>query len=1028
MSKKLIDRYYNDVARAVRYGKSRNEQSIKNYFWTLLNEYAHKHNYEVIPEVGLVGTKGGKVYPDGSVKNAFGLDIGFWESKDQHDSLDAEIKAKFDKGYPNYNILFEDSETAVLYRHGSELMRVPVKEHKKLDRIITEFISFKSENVYRFEEALEKFKADIPVIVENLRGRINRARKENKAFSSASLNFLELCRAEINPDITNTDIREMIIQHILTSDIFNRIFDDSDFHRHNNIAKEIESLIKILFTYAERKNLMRNIDHYYDVINAAAAGIPDHKEKQKFLKVLYENFYKVYNPKGADRLGVVYTPNEIVDFMIKGADYILYKHFNKTLSDKNIEILDPATGTGTFIAALINYIPEQYLFYKYQKEIYANEVSILPYYIANLNIEYSFKQKTGVYKEFENLCFVDTLDNTAPLSYISKTKNIFGLTSENTKRIKRQNSKKISVIIGNPPYNANQQNENENNKNRKYEEIDKHIKDTYVKESNAQKTKAYDMYAKFYRWASDRLDKNGIIAFITNRSFINSKTFDGFRKCIKKEFDYAYIIDLGGDIRELSGKDGIWLNERHTIFGVSAAVGIAIMFLVKKQLIEKTACQINYIHSTDIRATRIEKFAYLASNDFQNIPFERITPDKNNNWIELAEDNDWEELEPLANKDAKFLRPGSRAIFQLFSLGVVTARDEWVYDFNKQNLQKKVEFFIEKYNRHLEKFTGKSIEEINQKIDYSIKWTRAVKKDLQKGKKYKYDKSLILNTLYRPFVKKSLYFGNELNEMQYQLPKIFPYKNKVIAFRCVSAESFVILAANRIFDLAFLKMGNGGTFGLPFYSYDKRGVRTENITDWGLKRFKSYYKNKNITKEDIFHYVYAVLHNPQYIKKYRLNLKREFPKIPLYNNFKVLADLGKTLMELHINYEDAPLFNLKRIESETADFCDKPEQEIKAKLKADKTKGIIELDKKTTLSGIPKQAWEYKLGNRSAIEWVLDQYEEKKPRDPTIAEKFNAYRFADYKEDVINLIKKVCAVSVKTTEIIEEIEKNGKRG
>ena len=316
MSKILINQYYNNLDRAIQFGKSLNEQSIRNHFWNLLNEYARKQNYEVVTEVYCIGTKGKKIKPDGIVRNLFGLDIGLWESKDEKDTIDDEIDAKQKKGYPFINILFEDTQTAILFQRGEEVMRGPVRDADILHNILTEFISFKSDTVYKFEDALEKFKADIPAIVETLRKRIEETRIKNKNFIAASETFLELCKVEINPDITAADVREMMIQHILTSDIFNKIFDDPDFHRHNNIARELEKLIEILFTYSERKNLMANIEHYYDAINSAAAGIADHHEKQKFLKVLYENFYKVYNPKAADRLGVVYTPNEIVRFMI----------------------------------------------------------------------------------------------------------------------------------------------------------------------------------------------------------------------------------------------------------------------------------------------------------------------------------------------------------------------------------------------------------------------------------------------------------------------------------------------------------------------------------------------------------------------------------------------------------------------------------------------------------------------------------------------------------------------------------------
>ena len=682
MSKDLINQYYTNLDRAVQFGKSKNEQSIRNHFWNLLNDYARKQNYEVVTEVSCMGNKGAKVRPDGIVKNLFGLDIGLWESKDEKDTIDDEIDSKREKGYPFTNILFEDSQTAVLIQRGEEMMRVSVRDADKLHSIITEFISFKSETVYKFEDALEKFKADIPAIVETLRKRIDETRVKNKNFISVSESFLELCKAEINPEITEADVREMMIQHILTSDIFNKIFDDPEFHRHNNIAHELEKLIEILFTYSERKNLMGNIEHYYDAINAAASGIADHHEKQKFLKVLYENFYKVYNPKAADRLGVVYTPNEIVDFMIESTNYLLEKHFGKNLADKNVEILDPATGTGTFITSIIDSIPKQYLVYKYQNEIHANEVAILPYYIANLNVEFTFKQKMGYYEEFKNLCFVDTLDNTGALAYSGKQHALFGLTSENTKRIKRQNSKKISVVIGNPPYNANQLNENENNKNREYPTIDKRIKDTYIKQSTAQKTKLYDMYARFLRWATDRVDKNGIVAFVSNNSFINSRTYDGFRKIVAKDFNEIWMIDLKGNARTSGERRRA---EGGNVFSDLIRVGVAVYFLIKKE--KEDGCKIYYNAVKDY-AKAAEKKEYLRVSKLHSLKFEKVTPDKNNNWINLA-DNDFESLLPVASKDVKSGK-NKEAMFQLFTNGVATNRDEWVYDFDKKNLKNKI--------------------------------------------------------------------------------------------------------------------------------------------------------------------------------------------------------------------------------------------------------------------------------------------------------------------------------------------------
>lgn len=1028
MSKVLINRYYSNIDRAHQHGKSKNETAVRNYFWMLLNEYAQDKNYEVIPEVPTLGTNGLKVYPDGILKTHWGIDVGYWESKDEKDVIDDEIAAKIKKGYPLTNTLFEDTNTAVLFQRGAEVMRVSVRDADKLDKILTEFVSFKSEIVYQFEAAIENFKADIPNIIEKLRFKIEESGKENKNYISARNSFLELCKAEINPEISLADIREMMIQHLLTSDIFNKIFDDPEFHKHNTIAVELEKLINILFSYSDRRNLLESISHYYDTINAAAAGIADHHEKQKFLKVLYENFYKVYNPKAADRLGVIYTPNEIVKFMIESTDYLLHKHFNKTLADKNVDILDPATGTGTFITDIIEHIPNQNLIYKYKHELHANEVAILPYYIASLNIEFSYKQKIGQYAEFENICFVDTLDNTGGLEYSGQQHGLFGLTSENAARIKRQNEKKISVIIGNPPYNANQLNENENNKNREYPEIDKRIKDTYIRQSTAQKTKLYDMYSRFLRWASDRIDKNGIIAFVSNSSFIDSRTYDGFRKVISEEFNELHIIDLKGNARtsgERRKKEG------GNIFSDLIRVGVAIYFLVKKE--NKDDFKVYYNAVRDY-AKADEKKEYLKGHNLKTLEFENIIPDKDNNWLNLSEDNDWDNLITIADKNVK-LGKKKEALFQLFTLGTVSNRDDWVYDLSIKSLKKKIQFFIDEYNKDVLKKN-----QPNFVLNSSIKYTRDLKKRIHKNIKLEENGKEYRECLYRAYTKQHIYFETALNEMRYQTPLLFPYKdseNKLIAVN-VSNKPFNALASKYLVDLHF----NGDSQCFAFYRYDENGNKIDNITDWGLQQFQIHYKDKKIKKEDIFNYVYGVLHNPAYRTKYELNLKREFPRIPFYEDFKKWSNWGKKLMELHIDYETVKPFNLKVTEVKAVKVNKKgvelfeevkePEAlykytpKVKAKLKADKEKGIIELDEVTSLSGIPKEAWEYKLGNRSALEWILDQYKEKKPSDPTIAEKFNTYKFADYKEQVIDLLKRVCTVSVETMKIVEEMKGEGK--
>jgi len=575
MSRLLLQNYYAKVDQLIQYGGSKKETSIRTAFQTLLDDYCKLYKLALVPELDYRTPKGTLVFPDGTVKDELRLDHGYWESKDEADDLNLEIQKKFDKGYPRENILFEDSNNIILVRGQRTFDAIEIRNPDALHNLLHDFLSYERPEVRSFREAVEAFKADVPDVLQTLRAAVVAAENTNAAYQKARQGFLDLCRQAINPDITPDDVREMLLQHILTEEIFLNIFSESQFHRENNIASELARITDTFFRGETKKLYSSATQRYYGHIKAQAAAIANHHEKQLFLKVIYENFYKAYNPKAADRLGVVYTPGEVVRFMIESTDHLLHKHFGRLLQDKNVEILDPATGTGTFVTELIDYLPRTHLEHKYRHEIHANEVSILPYYIANLNIEATYQQKMGTYAPFDNLVFVDTLDNMA-FGYAGQQKGLFGgLSAENLERIKRQNERKISVIIGNPPYNANQMNENDNNKNREYPEIDKRIKQTYIAESTAQKTKVYDMYARFFRWASDRLGDEGIIAFITNRSFIDSRTFDGFRATWQTEFDYIYIVDTRSDVRANPKISGT----KNNIFGIQT--GVAIAFLVR---------------------------------------------------------------------------------------------------------------------------------------------------------------------------------------------------------------------------------------------------------------------------------------------------------------------------------------------------------------------------------------------------------------------------------------------------------------
>jgi predicted helicase len=1000
MSNYAIKTFQTDLERIKHFGGTTKETAVRFAFQKLLDEYAKAKDLMLIPEVSLKTKAGKTVTPDGTLKDMLRLDHGYWESKDEADDIDEEIRKKFAKGYPNDNILFEDSNTAVLIQHGVEVMRTSVEDEAQLDKLLNRFVGFERPEITDFRKAIDKFREDIPKVTETLHSIIAAQEKTNPAFVIAAKAFHELCKQSINPDISEEDIKEMMVQHILSADIFNTIFDEPHFHQENNIARELNKVLETFFTGATRRATLAAIQHYYQTINAAAAGIADHHEKQMFLKVVYENFYKAYNPKAADRLGIVYTPNEIVQFMIKSTDYLLHKHFGKTLADKNVEILDPATGTGTFICDIIDFLPKNKLEYKYKNELHANELAILPYYIANLNIEYTYKQKTGQYAEFENLCLVDTLDNTG-FNWVGKQGDLFGVSAENAQRIKKQNQRKISVIIGNPPYNANQQNENDNNKNRAYTEIDKRIKETFIKNSTAQKTKMYDMYSRFYRWAMDRLNENGVIAFITNRSFIDSRTFDGFRKSIQTDFDFAYIIDTKSDVRANPKIAGT----THNVFGIQA--GVAILFLVKTSTgkIKEQNCKIQYAAMED-EWRKEQKLQWLTEHPLEKIEFENLTPDKNNNWINQA-NNNWDLLISCCTKHGK-------SIFEFYSNGIVTARDEWVFDFNKTALVSKIKYLISNYNANL----------IAKEYDLSIKWSEGLKKNLKARSEVLFDEELVIDFHFRPFTRKCYYADKLLSDrLTSNHYSTFGTKlnlaNFLLIFAIPNSNVFSVSSTKKPIEFKTAGTATGGSAYFSLFRYTQTGDKIDNITDWGLEQFATNYKDQSITKEAIFHYVYAVLHHPAYRIKYELNLKREFPRIPFYDDFWQWSAWGKQLMDLHINYEQVEKYPLEYDEPLYA--APKPGVTYrvpKTKLKANKAAGIIELDEDSSLQGIPALAWEYKLGNRSALEWILDQYKESKPKDPTIAEKFNTYRFADYKEQVIDLLMRVCTVSVETMKIV----------
>jgi predicted helicase len=579
MSQLLIQTYLSDLNRLKMTSGVATEQVIRPAFRRLLDHWARAEGLVFVEELEYATPLKTKVYPDGTILHALRVPHGYWEAKDTADDLDEEIRKKTASGYPQDNIVYENSETAVLIQDRREVTRCLMDDAQALGRLVGLFFAWERPEIAEFRKAVSQFQTDLPAVLAALRSKIDDAYAGNAAFQRAAVAFLEQAKKSINPSIGEADVREMLIQHILTEEIFSYVFNEADFHRENNIAQALYALEAKFFTGGVKRDTLRALEPYYTAIRSNAAKITAHTEKQTFLKVIYEGFYKIYNPKAADRLGVVYTPNEIVRFMVQGADWLCQHHFGKSLIERDVEILDPATGTGTFICELLEHFrgQRQKLAYKYRNELHANEVAILPYYVANLNIEATNAAIKGEFVEFPHLCFVDTLDNTAGLGIrAGHQHDLFGaMSEENVERIRRQNRRKISVVIGNPPYNVGQLNELNNNKNRSYPTIDKYIRSSYVARSAAQKTAVYDMYARFFRWATDRLHNCGILAFVTNRSFIDKRTFDGFRKTVVEEFQDIHLVDLGGDVRDNPKLSGT----THNVFGIQT--GVAISFFVK---------------------------------------------------------------------------------------------------------------------------------------------------------------------------------------------------------------------------------------------------------------------------------------------------------------------------------------------------------------------------------------------------------------------------------------------------------------
>jgi len=993
-----VKKYYATLERFAR-GHFDKEGNIRGAFEDLLKHCARQYDWTLVPEYSISRKDRNPLSVDGALLDAFNLPRGYWEAKDTKDSLEAEMKKKFEAGYPRSNILFQRPDRALLFQDGRNAFNDSIEDAQKLVDVLRLFFEWRQPDHDSWDRAASEFSERIPEIAQGAMKLIDEERRTNRVFVERFAAFAELCRESINPDLKDEAVEEMLVQHLLTERIFRRIFDNPEFTRRNVIAAEIEKVIDSLTRRQfSRDAFLRELDPFYKAIEQAASTVEDYSEKQRFLNTIYERFFQGFNRKQADTHGIVYTPQPIVDFMVRSVEEILKTEFGRSLSDKEVHILDPFVGTGNFITRIMQEIKTSRLPEKYKEELHCNEIMLLPYYIASMNIEHAYLDRTGEYEAFEGICLVDTFQNSGQASFF---------TTENTRRIQRQLEAPIRVVIGNPPYNTAQQDENDQNKNRKYSArggVDERVTKTYSKDSVATlRSKLSDPYVKAFRWATDRINNHGIVCFVSNSSFVDQLAFDGMRKHLLSDFSKIYVVDLGGNVRlnpKLSGTT-------HNVFGIQ--VGVAITLLIRHVGNDTNApAAVMYTRMPEAwrkeeRYAQLEKWSRASG-----VQWKVLSPDTKANWLTEGMEDSFRLLPAMASSR------GEESLFSEYSLGVSTNRDSLVYDFRKAPLKSKVKEFIERFDGEVDRYvrSGRP-KDIDSFVNYSnIQWSRNLKRHLRGEDRPIFDDRSIQTVTYRPFTKRFLYLQDILVDEPSRTGNYAHAENRTIAVTSPGSDKpFMAIASEFALDLHAVGPGAGSQC-FPFYAYDEDGAnRRENITDWALTEFRNHYGQKSITKRDLFHYTYALLHHPGYRTRYAANLKRELPRIPFVPDFAAYARIGAALMRLHLEYEQQREYPLQRRETGKLNW-----RVEKMSLSKDKTQ--LKYNDFLTLSDIPPEVYEYRLGNRSALEWVIDQYRVSTDKRSGIVNDPNR---DDDPEYIVRLIGQVVTVSLETVRLVREL-------
>lgn len=877
---------------------------------------------------------------------------------------------------------------------------------------------------HKVSEIVERHKARITELI-GVEGEHKRAFNE----------FIDGLRKNLNPSVSRAEAVDMLAQHLVTRPVFEALFENYSFAKSNPVSQSMQKVLDAL----EGDGMIKDREFFerlYKHVRESCKNMGDAASRQQIVNRLYENFFKFALEKTADKLGIVYTPVEVVDFILRSVDAVLKKHFGRNLSDKGVHIIDPFTGTGTFITRLIQsgLIRKKDLFNKYLNELHANEIVLLAYYIAAINIENAYHAALDAegYAPFEGICFTDTFQ----LYEREQLLPIESFLHENSERVNEQKNARIKVIVGNPPYSVGQKSANDNNQNQAYFKLEERIENTYAKLTNAtNKNSLYDSYIKAFRWASDRLsEKGGVIGFVTNAGWLDGAAMDGLRKCFAKEFSAIYIFNLRGNARtqgELRRK------ESGNVFGGGSRAPIAITILVKAN--HDGDAQIFYRDIGDY-LTRDEKLLRIKNTrDVFGDDFTQIIPNEQADWVNQR-GGKFDTFIPLAPE--KKFDGAAKSFFMTYSLGIVTARDSWVYNFSRTVLESNMRTTIDFYNEQCERFKTTETFDMDEK---KISWASSLLSFARRDIKFSFKPEKIFDGAYRPFSKQKLYFGAGFVQRRGQMDEFFPTGNEENLLICVpgigDSKNYSAFITNKITD--FQTEFNTQCFPLYWYSkpvqanlFGDNHERHDGITDWIWNRAKKLYGD-GVTKADIFYYVYGFLHLPAYRKDFANELKKSLPRIILVadaKKFWALSKAGRELADIHLNYETQPPAEVQlEIRNEelgiktTVSPFQIPNSTFQIdfgveKLRLSKDKTTLQYNAHITIKNIPPRSFDYVVNGRSPLEWIIDRYQVKTDKASGIVNDPNAWASEhDNPRYILDLILSAITVSLKTLDIVDAL-------